>query len=578
MATTSTISTAKTLKTDVPVYAGSELISFAVSEMPPSIRIYSYVNGVNVTNFTGPVTTGALIADPIITDQLGTAVGYLYIPSTEGQYKFLSGEIRITFGDSPNGVADCKYISETVLMNHGLNLVDTEQGGTISLRRTEKFRTDNTGSSGDASTTTTRLDPLSQTFSVDESAYPLGLVLTGIALFVSAIDDKFPLGVELRPMSGGAPSTTEYFSGTSIFIAPANIPAVPVPGQNYQATNFTFDFPVYLKPGEYAFCVVTKSSKYTLLSAKRGDGKIVKNPFAGKLFKAQNTGNWVGDDNEDLTFYLRKAKFETGTSTFELISPDIKQIDYNRIRLLSTDIALGDTAFAEYKIVTTNDSTNREQNDAKVINAGDALDIAGRQSTRDQGDIKLQISITTKSQDVSPILDKQLIKSQVFRTNITPYTTNISDSELNSNNGDALARYISKVVTLTENLDSTGLEVRMEVNRKIGSDIEVFARVISRNDKSYTAGIASRPWTRVPLALGQTKSFAGTDDAIFTQEIYKLLEPGFEYTVNKSLSDTEGQSTSYDDFFQYQIKVVFYASNPVYLPKIRKLIATSLIA
>jgi hypothetical protein len=296
------------------------------------------------------------------------------------------------------------------------------------------------------------------------------------------------------------------------------------------------------------------------------------------LFKAQNTGNWVGDDNEDLTFYLRKAKFETGTSTFELISPDIKQIDYNRIRLLSTDIALGDTAFAEYKIVTTNDSTNREQNDAKVINAGDALDIAGRQSTRDQGDIKLQISITTKSQDVSPILDKQLIKSQVFRTNITPYTTNISDSELNSNNGDALARYISKVVTLTENLDSTGLEVRMEVNRKIGSDIEVFARVISRNDKSYTAGIASRPWTRVPLALGQTKSFAGTDDAIFTQEIYKLLEPGFEYTVNKSLSDTEGQSTSYDDFFQYQIKVVFYASNPVYLPKIRKLIATSLIA
>jgi hypothetical protein len=578
MATTSTISTAKTLKKDVPVYAGSELISFAVSEMPPLTRIYSYVNGVNVTNFTGPVTTGALIADPIVTDQLGTAVGYLYIPSTEGQYKFLSGEIRITFGDSPISVADCKYISETVLMNHGLNLIDTEQGGTISLRRTEKFRADNSGSSGDPSTSTTRLDPLSQTFNVDATAYPLGIVLTGVALFVSAIDDKFPLGVELRPMSGGAPSTTEYFSGTSIFVAPTNIPAVPVPGQNYQATNFTFDFPVYLKPGEYAFCVVTKSAKYSLLSAKRGDGKIVKNPFAGRLFKAQNTGNWVGDDNEDLTFYLRKAKFETGTSTFELISPDIKQIDYNRIRLLSTDIALGDTAYAEYKIITTNDSADRDQNEPSIINAGDALDIAGRQSIRDAGDVKLQISVTTKSSDVSPILDKQLIKAQVFRTNITPYTTTISDSELGSNNGDALSRYISKVVTLTENLDSTGLEVRMEVNRKKGSDIEVFARVLSRNDKSYTAGIAAKNWLRIPLAAGQTKSYAGTDDTSFGLEIYKLLEPGFEYTSNKGLSDTEQQESTYDDFFQYQIKVVFYASDPVYLPKIRKLIATSLIA
>ena len=81
--------------TEIPVYAGSEMLAFGVAQMPAGIRVYSYVNGVNVTPFTGPTTTGALIGDAIITDQLGSATGYLYIPSTEGKYKFLAGEIRI---------------------------------------------------------------------------------------------------------------------------------------------------------------------------------------------------------------------------------------------------------------------------------------------------------------------------------------------------------------------------------------------------------------------------------------------------------------------------------------------------
>ena len=102
-----------TRSTEVPVYAGSEFLAFSVAQMPPGIRIYSYVNGKPVTAFTAPIATGARIADPIFTDQLGTAVGYLYIPSTDGDYKFPAGEIRMTFGDSPNGVEFCKFISET---------------------------------------------------------------------------------------------------------------------------------------------------------------------------------------------------------------------------------------------------------------------------------------------------------------------------------------------------------------------------------------------------------------------------------------------------------------------------------
>ena len=85
----------------IPVVAESQLITFNVSQMPPNIRIYVYVNNINITKYTGPPTQGALIGDPITTDQLGNATGYLIIPSDD-KINFNVGEMTITFGDSCN--------------------------------------------------------------------------------------------------------------------------------------------------------------------------------------------------------------------------------------------------------------------------------------------------------------------------------------------------------------------------------------------------------------------------------------------------------------------------------------------
>jgi hypothetical protein len=565
-----------TRSTGIPVYSGSEILAFSVAQMPPGIRIYSYVNGQNVTPFTAPTTEGARIADPIFTDQLGSAVGYLYIPSTDGQYKFPSGEIRLTFGDSPNGIEFSKFISETTLYNHGLNLVDTEQGTTVALRSTEKIRTSITGTSNEKNTTQKRLDPLSQSFVVDAVKYPLGVVVTGINLFFYKKDDKLPVAIELRPMVGGVPSTTEYFSGSYIVKSPQDVSVYSETG-GAPSTAFTFQHPIFLKPGEYAFCVMTKSDKYELLTAKVGEGRTVKQPFAGTLFKPQNTGNWVGDRNEDLTFIIRKAKFETGTSVFELETPELPGLEYNKFRLLSTEVNFGDTAYATYRIQTTTAGTNQKSDFQDVLTNSEPL-LRGRMVANSQGDIKVEVSLTTKSADVSPILDKQLIKGMAFRNLVRPYTQEISNSELNARHGSAVTRYLSKVVALQEGFDSTGIQVQVDVNRKVGTDIEVFARVLGRNDKALTAGINDRPFVRLPLVSPTSKSFAGTSDDDFTTETYKLLEPELSYTYSANTFSSNVLTNSYfDTFAYYQVKIVFYASNPVYLPKIKNMIATSLL-
>lgn len=561
---------------EIPVYAGSEIMSFAVSQMPPNTRIYSYVNGVNITPFTGPATEGATIGDEIVTDQLGNAGGWLFIPSTEGKYKFLTGEITLTFGDSPSGIDQCKYISETILMNHGLNVVDTEQGGTIALRTTEKFRTDVSGSSAEANQTQSRLDPLAQTFVVDATRYPLGLFLTGINLYFYQKDEALPIGVELRPMTNGKPSTTEYLSGSFVLKNPSDVNVYDAATSSSPTTPFLFDHAIFLSPGEYAFCVTTKSDKYLLLSAKAGDGKTVKQPFAGSLFKPQNTGDWVADTTEDLTFVLRKARFATGSTTFEVFTESLKNFEYNKLRLLSSEVSFGSTASVKYKIQTTEAGTG-VKSEFEEIAPGNFAKLGSRRVAKDEGDIKIQVTMESKSHDVSPMLDKQLIKAQIFNTKILPYTQDISDSELRPNHGTARSRYISKVVSLQEGFDSTGIEVKVDVNRKTGTDIEVFGRVLSRKDKGFVNGITNRPWVRIPLIIPEAKSFAGLKDNIFTTETYRLLDPDLSYTNTANVTSSVEVIGNYDDFAQYQIKIVFYASNPTILPKIKNLVATSLI-
>lgn len=563
-------------KAELPVYAGSQLLSFSVNQMPAKTRIYTYVNGINLTPFTAPTTANAVIGDAIVTNNFGTAGGYLYIPSGEGKYKFLTGEILITFADSPDSIAASKYISESILYNHGLNLVDTEQAGTISLRSVEKIRTSTLGNAADKNTTQVRLDPLAQTFVVDETKNPLGIYVTGINLYVYEKDADLPIAIEMRPVVNGKPSTTEYMAGSYAIKMPSAVGVYDTVNNSATATAFTFAHPIYLKPGEYAFCVLTKSSKYKLLSAKVGDGRTVKQPFAGKLFKPQNTGEWIGDETEDLTFAIRKAKFNTGTVTFEAQTPIMSVTDYNRLRLLSTAIDFGDTASASYEIKTKAAGTLAMSEYIPIIPGTDSP-MTGRQISGLEGDVKLRVTYTTKNEDVSPMIDKQLLKTIVTRNQIEAYSAEISTSELNPNGGTAGSKYVGKIVSLAKDFDSTGINVKIDVNRKIGTDIEVFCRVLSRNDKDLTNGIRDRYWVKIPLVNPTEKSFAGTSDTNYTTETYELLEPSLSYTNSANTSLGTGIVANYDTFAYYQIKVVFYASNPVYLPKIKNLVATSVL-
>jgi hypothetical protein len=55
------------------------------------------------------------------------------------------------------------------------------------------------------------------------------------------------------------------------------------------------------------------------------------------------------------------------------------------------------------------------------------------------------------------------------------------------------------------------------------------------------------------------------------------LEPGLVYQNTANVATNASVTGTFKDFSQYQVKIVFYANDPSILPKIKNLVATSLL-
>lgn len=564
-------------------YQGAELIEFTVNLLPPSSRIYVFANNIDIT-FTCVPASG-IIGQPLVTDNAGNLTGKILLPAT-GIYKFPAGDVTIIFCDNVGGPSKSTYTAEVKFFN-GMTtksttaVVDSGVVSTVPATSIPSTTTVNT-------VTTTSTDsvliqssqgvyPLSQTFFIDANRYPFGIVITSLELCILEKDSELPIGIEFRPMKSGAPDISQFITGTSVFKTPSEITTGTA--GNPVSTKFVIK-PTYFLPGEYAFSIVTNSNKYKLASAKLGSkdaaGKTVTNqPYAGKLFKIQTGGAWEPDINEDLFFKLNKAKFQTGESRFELHSPSIAGVTTDSATFKTKDIVIGETATINYRIKIKNsdgtyttpanivpDNIHRFKDDFLIKNKSDCV---------------IDVTFNNKSSDVSPIVDVDQTRLLSNKHLAFAWEQDISDSELDSTNlGAAKARYLSRVVTLLSGFDSTGLEVRLDVNRVSGSDIEVLCRVLSSDDTGADSTIENQQFKRMSLVSPSLKTFAGNDHNSYSTEVYKILDPNLSYTRTVRIGNIP-ETKEFNTFNKFQIKIVFYANQPGMVPKIKNLIATSVL-
>ena len=212
-------------------------------------------------------------------------------------------------------------------------------------------------------------DPLAQSFSVGgtidapdlngQNNDANGAFLTAVDLFfANKPSGNDPVRIEVRTVELGTPTRT--IIGNPVTLTPSE---VNVSTNGGTATRVTFDYPIFLAPGqEYAIVAVAETTdEYELWIAEMGEktvntqslpnaeAVIYSKQFAlGSLFKSQNGSIWTANQYQDLKFKLYKANFTSTTGTAFFYNPTldesngyVEQLNSNPITTLPKTTTLG---------------------------------------------------------------------------------------------------------------------------------------------------------------------------------------------------------------------------------------------
>ena len=183
------------------------------------------------------------------------------------------------------------------------------------------------------------VDPLAQSFLIEKEE---GVFVNSIEVFFSAKDGGgLPVTCSIRQMLNGSP-TQKVLPFAEKTLYPNEITT----SANAQtATKFTFPSPVYLNPQtEYCFVLESNSNAYLAWVGQMGDfdvhtkEPIDRQPYAGVLFKSQNSSTWSPEQLQDLKFNINRCKFSSTSGKVVLENKElpVKKLKQNSITVIGS--------------------------------------------------------------------------------------------------------------------------------------------------------------------------------------------------------------------------------------------------
>ena len=559
---------------EVVPFARQRTISFKVFGMPPLTELYLYVNNnIDLSSFVTPL--GDSQGDAVITDNSGFAEGTFILPNT-ALIKIPTGRIRFAFINDPVSFTNSTAYAEAGFLSAGT--LNTQQRTIVSTKEPILIRNNVSGTRTDTNTTTrdvtssvvTWIDPLAQTFLVDATIYPNGVYLSSTDLFFATKDSTLPVSIQIRPTVSGFPSSSVVLPMSEVYKNPSDV-NIPVDTEIFDgigvATNFEFESPVYLAPGEYCVVVISNSDKYNCYAAQIGQNilgttnKITTQPYLGVLFKSQNGSTWTASQEDDLCFRLNQCVFDRGAISFtiDLESPTTST-DFDLIKLTTQELNFGNDTNITYEINTKTKAGNAFTG-FEFIPIGINYEFGETMSANVAGDIVVRVTMNNADQNISPVIDLERISAILVKNKIDAFSSGINTTELTASGGTAQAKYITRRVTLADGFDATGLNINLLVNRRPGTSIRVYYKVLNKLDSTE---FDNRTYVEIPqTTLSGSTVFTNNPDE-YAEENYQALD----------ITYSNGAGT-YTDFNVFAIKVVFFSSNQSVAPQIKALRVTA---
>lgn len=603
------------------------------------------------------------------TDYRGEVAGVYVIPSTNalsfrtGERAFMladvfSGEIT---GSSTNGIV--KYFASGLLQTVQNTIIATRRL-TIQRRVVTESQAVHSYPTQDTvigSSLVGWYDPLAETFLVDQKTHASGIMLTGIRLLLKTKDDNIPLQVQLRPVVNGFPHSSSVIPGADVAVNPTEINVVSeetlgaayVAGLNPldDATMYTqvdFDGPVYLQGGaEYCVVLIANSIKYRVYISEMGskiigtERLISEQPYMGTLFKSQNSTTWTPIQEQDLTFRLLYARFNTAVTANIEFQIDVANGITDNVPLDTFYVATGNLLLPNTAIqglyATTTATGEHEENTAFLLDENVFFDDAkGRRvATSETTSFKLRLLLASLNRDISPLIDMDRLSlyaienlvndlelgvditaviassnnwtradnlsiaitggggsgANVFTSNTnintdygvlanvemdavgSGYTTsptitisgNTSVSALISIAGEdfafggpAIARYITRKVTLNDGMDAGDFRVFFDAYYPLHADIHVYYKILSADDPE---SFDSKGYQLMTIIQGQ--NLVSQNQTDFKSFVYA---PG-----SANIAADRVQYGSFTSFKYFAIKIVMASTDTTKVPRIRSL-------
>lgn len=424
--------------------AGKTIYFTAGSGLGQSSVITSYNANTRNVSFSPALTTAigtdtAYSIGQFQTDYRGEFTGIFIIPSTD-TVRFRTGERQLTFVDAFSGSLEGSGTNGTVTYQTS-GLLQTLENTIISTRVPSVQRT----VLGQSKTTVTNKitdtvvgkiqvgywDPLAQTFLVDQTFHPSGVMVTGIRLLIKSTDPNIPMELQLRPVVNGFPHSSAVIPGSDVVLNASDITVCSEEtlAAKYAAggnplddaalyTQVDFSGPVFLQQGaEYCVVLMANSVKYQVYVSRMGstilgtDRIISSQPYLGVLFKSQNSTTWNPIQEEDLTFRLLYAEFDTTVQAnieFQLAASNAitANVPLDTFYISSGNLVLPNTSI-DAMFSSTTATGIKEGN--RIIPLDENIyfdDTLGRRvASSTVSSFKLRMILTSANKDVSPVVD-----------------------------------------------------------------------------------------------------------------------------------------------------------------------------
>lgn len=414
------------------------------------------------TNWTvTPDTTSAYSIGTLTTTVEGATVGVFAAPTDT----FRVGEKMFRLIDDPNGSIESSTTNgEISFFSQGL--IQTKQETTISVfvptvtRSTvRESRTNQTSSVRSVVKGGGWVDPLAQTFLVNADQFPQGIMLSSVRVCFKTKDVNAPVTLQVRTVLSGYPSQVVYpYAEVSLTPDKVKTSTLPSLTDSDKYTEFKFDVPVYLLPGEHSIVLLSNSKGYEAFVGEIGQvnlatsTKISEQPYTGSLFLSQNGSTWTADQTSDLMFSLHKKAYSTTTSGYAYFEVDMSRQTanslYDIMQVMSTDVVLSNTSI-DYQFISEN-TTGATHSFYDVVPNIDykMVDGQGRRSLNTatgNTTFTLRTVLNSSNRDISPMIDQS-------RLNLLAIENRINNLQL-KNNGFIITNpgtgYTTATVTIT---------------------------------------------------------------------------------------------------------------------------------